>query len=240
MKIESIITSRLTNASHLQFMCDVDQLINISDYISIKNELGELYNSYISVISQEMDVYQQELGSALTNKIKESDLYRSRIYSGLNLIIEGNTYSTDEVRANSAKDIHRIMRQFNNPTKLSLNDATSTINSLITVFESNLTNDILVVGVHDWVDKLKQANDIFSDLMRTRNSELAARNKTSMKEARLLVDAIYRKIVLHINALALLNNNALYDSFIQKQNTQINYLKNATAIKRGKAKSKKV
>lgn len=132
------------------------------------------------------------------------------------------------------------MKQFKNPTKLSLNDATSTINGLITVFESNLAEDISKVNVHDWVDTLKQSNDSFSDLMRTRNSELSARNKTSMKEARQSVDVIYHKMVLFINALALLNNDAHYDSFIQKQNTQINYIKNATAIKQGKAKSKKI
>ena len=240
MKIENIITNRLTNASHIQFMSDVDQLINLPEYITIKTEINDYYNSYALVVSQEMDIYQQESGIILTKKIKESDIFRSRIYSGLKLIIEGNTYNIDETIANSAIDIYRIMKQFNNPTKLSFNDATSTINGLITVFESNLAEDISNVAVHNWVDNLKQANDSFSDLMRTRNSELSARNKTSMKEARQSVDAFYSKIVQHINALALLHNDAHYDSFIQKLNTQINYIKNASAIKRGKAKSKKM
>lgn len=234
MKIESFPLPKLVNASHLQFMIDAEVLFNNA---SFKAEIAAEYTLFNNALVAETESQHNELGSSVTRLIVDADDLRDNRYTGFYQIVEGNVHHFDLSVAESARKIIRIIDQFGNPTKLSYNEETSVINSIISCIESTLMTEISVLGLEAWLENIKKVNADFAKLMINRRDEFAGRNFVPMKKARPTTDTTYKKIVERINALSIVKGDEPYFSVIQKLNESISYFRNTIAVKEGKAKS---
>jgi len=234
MKIESFPLSKLANAGHLQFMIDAEVLFNNAIF---KNEIVAEYTMFYAALMAETESQITELGSSITRLIVDSDELRDNRYTGFCKIVEGNIHHFDSLIAESARKISRIIDQFGNPTKLPYNDETSIINSVITNLESNLKDEINVLGLEQWLVNLKKVNADFAKLMNDRRDEYAGRVILPMKKARPITDSTFKKITERINALSIVKGEEAYIPVIQKLNESISYFRNTIAVKEGKAKS---
>jgi len=237
MKIESFPLSKLVNASHLQFMTDAEVLFNNA---SFKTEIAAEYTLFYGALVAENESQINEMGSSVTRLIATADELRDNRYTGFYQIVEGNVHHYDSSIAESAIKILRILDQLGNPTKLSYNDETSLINSIITSLEVNAMKDITALGLEQWLANIKKVNADFAKLMIDRRDEYAGRVILPMKRVRPTTDTTYKKITERINALSIVKGDEAYLPVIQKLNESISYFRNTIAVKEGKAKSGEV
>ena len=234
MKIENFALTKLANASHLQFMADVDVVLSA---VGFNGEIATEYSSFKTALSIEAESQKTEDGSAITKLIADADSLRDDRYDGFYFLVKGNTNHFDSEVAESARRIIRILDQFGNPTKLPYNNETSVLNSIIASLETTLSADIIQIGLSPWVANIKQLNTDFAKLFNDRRDEYAGRVIPAMKETRVLTDAAYKKMVERINALTIVHGEATYMDAIYKLNETITYFRNTLAIKDGKAKA---
>jgi len=234
MKIESLPLTKLVNPSHLQFMTDADALLLGA---SFKADITAEYTIFKTALIAETESQKNELGSAATRLIVDADELRDGRYNGFYLIVQGNLNHFDAAIAESARKVFRILDQFGNPTKLSYNEETSVLNSIIASLETTLAADVTKLGLTTWVANIKKTNTDFAKLMTDRRDEFAGRTIPPMKETRVVTDAAYKKTIERINALAIVKGEATYLPIINKLNESITYFRNSKAIKDGKAKA---
>jgi hypothetical protein len=80
---------------------------------------------------------------------------------------------------------------------------------------------VAVVGLGGWISELETRNNAFGELVKSRFDETAARTDIVLKEARAELDAAYFAIRERLNALAIVEGAANYETFIKTLNAVI-------------------
>jgi len=234
MKVNPFNLTKLTGASHLQLMTDVNTMLTDAK-VPADKAFGTLYTVFIAALTAEGESQKTELGSQFAKQLEDADLLRDNRYRGLALTVEANLYHKTTTLVDSARRVMRVIDQFGNPTNKPLNDETSILSSIVAELETTYVADVTALGLTTWVAALKEANTNFATLTASRNTEQAARTALPMKDCRKVLDAAYKHLVERLNALVNINGTATYGSLVDKLNERLDYFRNLVAVKEGRA-----
>jgi Family of unknown function (DUF6261) len=234
------------------------QIISTNFRYSHNDEHDQLHNNLSAGIAAETPVklgivkenetYQQarqtlivalqaELGSQHTKTIEDSDWFRDDTDLGFSMFVESHLHHPDPAIQENARRIMRIIDQYGNIRKLNYNAESSNMTNRNTEITSKYATELTSLGNGwgtAWLNALTEANNQFVAHFGERADEQVTKITANTLEARAAVDDAWQAIVTRINALAVVNGEADYATFIDKANYYIDY--NKTLVTARKAK----
>ena len=209
--------NRFRNGEYLQYMKDVLKLVNQQDVALL--ELTDQRDTLTGLTTQIDEVFQQSLGSAITQEIIALDERRDRAFVGIKAVLNGFTYHNNASKQDHAKNaIHSIDVYGKDITRKSYQEETAIISSCINDFETKpeLIAAVNDLNLTDWLAELKSANETFGTKYIERVGETAANPLTSISELRTATTFAYKTLMSHIQAHDVLGDNATYASLIEE------------------------
>jgi ElaB/YqjD/DUF883 family membrane-anchored ribosome-binding protein len=159
--------------------------------------------------------------SALTADILAADKRRDRLYRGMiDLNRAALIHFKDDVQE-AAKRLKILFDTYGNVAKKPLNEETSAIHNLLQELNGKFAQDVVTVGIAEWVFELKASNQTFNLLIKDRYEETAMRTDLVLKDCRQKVDDVYRAIVERVNAYVVIEGETAYKDFISNMNAVI-------------------
>jgi len=95
------------------------------------------------------------------------------------------------------------------------------IYNILQELKGKYASDVTAVGIGGWVSELEVRNNAFAELMRERFGETADRVDIVLRDARAELDAAYLAIRERINALVVVEGEAVYENFVRNFNAVI-------------------
>jgi hypothetical protein len=199
---------------------------------------GVLLSKFAALVKEEDDSLDQLKHYETTQEIHDEDGRRDNAFYQLYNLVRSGAKHFDEAKRNAADRISNIMREFKGAPKLPMAEESAAIHNLLQKFEK-VNADINLLGLNDWVDEMKDANDKVRTLMANRESEAAYKVQHKVKAARTAVDEAYSEIVACIEAAAIVENLNSSSPLIAEINARIDEYNNLLAREKGWRNSKK-
>lgn len=146
-------------------------------------------------------------------------------------------YPDADLRA-IAEQCKAVFDKYGDPTKLAQTEESGVLHNLLQDLIAIDEGTILLLNLDVWIGDLQAKEEAFLAAAAQRTETDAARQVGIVKETRTAADAAYRSLVDTVNALALLNGDAEYGTFIDHVNAVIERQKGI--LKARKTRSEKV
>jgi hypothetical protein len=240
MKIDSINSQHLTHALHLQFANETKSKIEKFGTATLK--IVPQYETFCASIAKEDLCYKVIRKSDLSEAKENADQARDAVIKGINEAVRTALRHFDPVVTEAAKRLKIVMDTYNSPkplTTLPYDAETAAIVNLLQELEGKYAVDVQTTGLTAWVAKLHERNDTFDRLAKEYIEQQAAKPPYRMKDVRNETDDAYRKIVLVINALIVMESETTYAPFVAEQNELIKHYSDLIAQHLGRNKAKK-
>jgi len=227
MEIASLYLHNQRNAGHYQFETDFNS--TVIKYTPQVLGIVEDYAAYAPLLNDEGVALVAITKSATTEEIEIADKNRDFTFRGLaDKVTNSLNHFNPEVRE-AAKRVKVIFDGYGNLVPKPNDEESGLISSLIADLRTKVSAEIVILTIVDWIAELERQNNVFIALEATRNSEEAGRSELRMKQVRVEVDAAYNKIVKRINALIVVNGEAVYTEFVKELNARIGRAQDAIA-----------
>jgi len=219
MKINKIYMYDLRNDAHFQFYTELLDLLNKEE--AVKQKISPHFEAWLQLYNREDAALKKIVKSAITAQIQDADRARDDIYVGM---VEVNTASlkhySEDVRSAATK-LKILFDTYGNVAKKPFNEQTSAVYNILQELKGKYASDVTAVGIGGWVSELEVRNNAFAELMRERFGETADRVDIVLRDARAELDAAYLAIRERINALVVVEGEAVYENFIRNFNAVI-------------------
>lgn len=222
--------TRFRKEQHLGLMTSLDHLI-MNDP-SVKTGLGQLYQPFNNALAVESAAVKIELGSLTTGKMDDKDDEREVLITGFMHLVENGLRHFDSAQKSAAETLKHIVDKYGNFRRKTNADETVAIRSMCNELLSAENQPYLATlsdGV-EWVTRIQTVNEEYSALYELRNAETNGTHVITYVEARQVMDPCYNAIVKRVTALADINGEADYLSFINQLNGFISDLKTTMAM----------
>jgi hypothetical protein len=220
MKIQKLDTHSLRNDAHFQFHTEFRDLVVQHNPLTLK--IKPQFDSYLPLYNRVDDALKKIVKSEFTAKIHEADKARDEIYLGMAETVTATLRHFNPNVRQAAERLKILFDTYGNVVNKPLNEETSAIYNILQELKGKYTADVESVGLTLWVAELETRNGTFEGLVKERFDETAARTTDIvMKQARAQLDEVYRVIVERINALAVVEGVAAYETFIKTLNAVI-------------------
>ncbi len=228
MKINEFALSRLRNREHFQFFTSFRDLVLLLTAVALKIEV--LFNAFLAAYANELDALDVIRKNAISDDLVNADDERDSMFRGFcDAVKSALNHFDDEVRA-AAKRLQIVLNTYGNLTIKPYDDETGGINSLIHDLKTTYAADVAMVKLTEWATALETKNKAFDDLKNNRYSEEAAKTIFRMKQERVKTDAIYHQITERMNALIVVEGEAVYGEFVNELNSRIKEYSNNLAV----------
>lgn len=213
-EIQNFDASKMPNGAHYDFMSAVESFAD--NYSTIKEKAAE----QLAALSEKLGVEDENMKlsrkNELSDQIAEQDRLRDAYYAGYKAAVKSMLGSVDE-----AKTLWQNIKDYGVNTKSQLNKETGDLTNLTADLTGKLKAEVAALGLAELVAKLKTANDSVHSLMMQRDLENSTRVAGALKAARSETDDAYKALVKRVNALAEVDAETDYSSFIDTINEQI-------------------
>lgn len=222
--------TRFKKEQHLALMTEMDRLI-MKETIA-RLGLEQLYIPFSSGLAVENAAVEIELGSLTTGKMDNKDLEREDLLIGFTHLVENGLRHFDLTKQRAAEIVKHIIEKYGNLRRKPNAEETVLIRSLTNELLSpeNLQYVTTLSDGMEWVTRTRTVNEEYNALYDERNEENNGTHTTTSLEAREIMDPCYNAIVRRINALAEVNGEANYISFINQLNGVIEDLKTTLTV----------
>jgi hypothetical protein len=229
MKIKSINLSAMTQDESFQFHSTISGFFKEANYLETSAPEG----NYVSAILAFDVALKQVRQSDKTAKIAELHEKRIHLYLGIVQIVGANILHFDPEYVSAANKLEILLNNYDNPSKVAYNAATSVI--------YNLSQDLVLpeyvplmakLGLTEWAVELKKANDEFDVLFVERNSEQSVLIAGLAKDSRDLVEKLYRVLIVVAESEILIKPNCPLEKYVKEINELIAYYKKTIAARR--------
>ena len=129
-------------------------------------------------------------------------------------------HPTAEVAANAA-EAKSLFDKYGDPTKLAQTEESGVLHNLLQDLEAFDSAKRTSLNLDIWIADLKAKEDAFLAAAAQRTEADAARQVGIVKETRTAAEVAYRSLVDTVNALAMINGDADYATFIDHVNAMI-------------------
>lgn len=211
--------ARMRKEQHLGLMTQTDHLL-MSETLA-KLGVEAQYPAFSNALAVEKAAISIEVGNINTAKMEDRDFEREDLITGFNHLIENKLRHFNPAIRETAEIVKRVIDKYGNPRYKTNADETVSIHSM-TAELLNADNLPRLTALSDecveWVSQIQTVNEEYNALYELRNAETNGTHVATSLEAREVMDPCYNAIVKRINALALINGDANYSSFINQLN----------------------
>ncbi|MDE5799006.1 MAG: hypothetical protein K2H73_08350, partial [Treponemataceae bacterium] len=147
------------------------------------------------------------------------------LYAGYKKAVAGYASFPVESMAEAAKVLQQHVKDYKIDVQAQLDKETGLLVNFIQDLEGKFAEQVKMLSLGAFVERLKAANEEVRELTSQRTDERSAKTAGALKAARAASDEAYRMLVLHVNAHALLEGEEAYAAFIDYANTEIDHFK---------------
>ena len=144
-------------------------------------------------------------------------------------------HPTAEVAANAA-EAKSLFDKYGDPTKLAQTEESGVLHNLLQDLEAFDASKRTSLNLDVWIADLKTKEEAFLAAATARTEADAARQVGIVKETRTAAEAAYRSLVDTVNALAMINGDTAYATFIDHVNAMIERQKAISKARTTRAK----
>lgn len=155
----------------------------------------------------------------------EADSARDASWRGLNNYLKAITVHPDEEKRSLAVEMKGLCDKYGDPTSLPQTEESGILHNLLQDFDAYLEDVLRSVGADAWVNDLQTKENAFLSAVANRTEEESMRTVGIVKQTRQSADEAYRSLVDLVNALAVVNGDAPYATFINHVNVLIDQQK---------------
>lgn len=198
----------------------------------LKTKVDEFITSY--------DAFDDALKASSTNPATATatatDNARDAAWRGANNYLTAMCdHPTAEVAANAA-EAKSLFDKYGDPTKLAQTEESGILHNLLQDLEAFDSTKRTSLALDVWITDLKTKEEAFLAAAAERTEADAARQVGIVKTTRTAAEAAYRSLVDTVNALAMINGDTDYATFIDHVNTMIERQKAISKARSTRAK----
>lgn len=220
--IESIELTKLRNGEFLQFSTNFSALVE-SNNPTILNVLKQ-HDDFKVAISVIEPLFKVERVNAITQQLVLLDERRDKAIAGLTTVIDGFCFHFNISVAQAAKLLAVDLQLFGTGiARQNYPAETASINGIISDWETKpeLAGALVILGVEDWKDELRTANEVFDQKYIERVKEYGAANPDTLKEKREETMNVYSELRKYLDANSVLHNTPHYEKTMKELNALI-------------------
>ena len=156
-----------------------------------------------------------------TASATDADVERDQSWRGINAYVKAMcSHPTDDV-ASAATEAKSLFDKYGDPTSLAQTEESGVLHNLLQDLEAFDSSKRTSLALDVWITDLKTKEEAFLAAAARRTEADAARQVGIVKETRTAAESAYRSLVDTVNALAMINGDADYATFIEHVNAVI-------------------
>ena len=156
-----------------------------------------------------------------TASATDADVERDQSWRGINAYVKAMcSHPTDDV-ASAATEAKSLFDKYGDPTSLAQTEESGVLHNLLQDLEAFDSAKRTSLALDVWIADLKTKEEAFLAAAARRTEADAARQVGIVKETRTAAESAYRSLVDTVNALAMINGDADYATFIEHVNAVI-------------------
>jgi len=220
--INSIELQKLRHSEFLQFVTNFSELVDNNN----PSELNVLkqHNDFKVAIGVFEPLFKKERVNAITQQLILLDERRDKAGTGLFTVINGYLYHYDAAVAGAAKLLADSLQIFGSGVaRQNYTAETATIRKIVTNWESKpeLTAALAFLGLTEWENELKSANQTFDRKYLERIEDVGAETTDTLKQKREETMVVYYELRKYLDANSVLHNSPAYEKIISELNVLI-------------------
>ena len=171
-----------------------------------------------------------------TASATDADVERDQSWRGINAYVKAMcSHPTDDV-ASAATEAKSLFDKYGDPTSLAQTEESGVLHNLLQDLEAFDSSKRTSLALDVWITDLKTKEEAFLAAAARRTEADAARQVGIVKETRTAAESAYRSLVDTVNALAMINGDAEYATFIEHVNAVIERQKAISKARATRAK----
>jgi hypothetical protein len=209
--------ARLRNELHVEFHTDANaQLVSANpETLGVKAQ----YDAYKLLLDLEIELLDQIRRSGRTPEIDARDHERDSLVHGFTDNVKSNLRHFDPGKRQAAEKLMIILDRYGNIAQKSLEEETAAIEDLHReLMKQENYLHVAALGLGEWLGNLVQVSRNLEELIRARDREIAQRPTVSMHDIRPKTDGALCDLFDMVNALARVNGESAYATFIAEMN----------------------
>lgn len=224
-QVDTISLGKLSNYAHFNYMDAVYK--NLNSLLLMGEKLKTELPIFKEKLDNENDVLVQSRKSDLTEVIEAGDNQRDNGLSGYAQVVKGFLFLKSGEQYEAAKKLNQHLSDYKLSPQMSLVKQTGAMKNLIEDLETTYTSQVTSLGLTPFVTMMKEGNTAVDTNLQARDARSAGKMKAAVLTARSETDEIYNKIIMKINALAIVDeeNADEYGQLIDELNAQIKHYK---------------
>lgn len=222
-EINYISLSRMNNGAHFTFVSNI--LARVEQDSVVKAKVAGLAATLQAAVAAEDEVLKISQKSLLTDDIAQADHDRDGYYSGYKKVVEGYLSMPVAEMVQAAKVLAQHIKDYKINTADQLDKETGLLVNFIADLEGKYAQQVSLLKLTSFVSSMKEANERVRTLTLQRTNEKLGLKVGALKQARTDTDQAYLALVKMVNALALVNGEDDYASFIDYVNTEVTHYK---------------
>lgn len=221
--IDSIDLLHLRNDEHLQLNKDVAILTLQNDPVALK--IKAQYDALV-LKNEELDgLYKKQSASELTKELDAIDDRRDRAINGLITVADGYQNHFTAAKSQAGTRLSANFKLYGTGiARQNFQSETNILTSIVKDLEEKpeLAAALITLGLIDWKDELKAANNLYGTTYLKRTVEYSEVSKETLAAKREETNQVYYKLCKHIEANVTLNeSNVGYTKLIDQINALI-------------------
>lgn len=212
---------RANNGAHGLFMQSISERLNEETEVMKNAVMQRAAEKLKAAVEEESRYIGQPRKSVLTNEIKVADRERDGLLAGLRATVRGLKRMPDKEVAQAAKALDTLLSGVHVKRSMQLDRETGMITKLTEELEGTYATQVERIGMSLYVKAIKDANERVRTLLVERSEGKVGRKPAAMQLARAQADAAFRQVARVANAMAVLEDEAVVEPFIDFVNELI-------------------
>ena len=208
--------------------------------VSVLSTTDSILETKVNEFTTATDAFDDALKASDTNpataKATAADDARDAAWRGANNYAAAMcAYPDADLRA-IAEQCKAVFDKYGDPTKLAQTEESGVLHNLLQDLEAFDSSKRTSLALDVWITDLKTKEEAFLAAAAERTEADAARQVGIVKETRTAAEAAYRSLVDTVNALAMINGDTDYATFIDHVNAMIERQKAISKARSTRAK----
>ena len=222
-QIKGFDIGHLNNGAHFLFVANAHKRA-IAD-AAVKDKVANELQMLERAVQEEDRILVTSQKSLLSDDIREADRKRDNIYRAIVKAVNAYMLFPNKETVEAAKVVKQLLKDYDIKITMQLDRETGLLLNLISDFENKYQTEIAKLGLTHTIIELKNVNDKLRGITEDRLHAKALVIIGNLKRARTASDEAYRTLVQKVNALAVVEGDAVYSTFIDQMNTEIKHYK---------------
>ena len=203
-------------------------------------ETPSVQTAAVTAFETAFNAFDAALKASATNpataSATDADVERDQSWRAANAYVKAMcSHPTPDIAA-QASEAKSLCDKYGDPTSLAQTEESGVLHNLLQDLEAFDSAKRTSLALDVWITDLQEKEDAFLAAAAQRTEADAARQVGIVKETRTASDAAYRSLVDTVNALAMINGDAEYATFIDHVNAVIDRQKSILKARTTRAK----